>query len=94
MGSLSISHAAWDAHAVHGVHPMYSVSKLGTACGQPHPSSIFRAADVFRIADGPQSQPRSCTRPADLWRTFPITAVKTYVGDGCRKSRGMRRMSR
>jgi hypothetical protein len=29
--SLSTSHAAWDVHAVHGVHAMYSVKNLGTA---------------------------------------------------------------
>jgi hypothetical protein len=29
--SLSITHAAWDVPAVHGVHAMYSVSKVGTA---------------------------------------------------------------
>jgi hypothetical protein len=28
--SLSTSHAAWDVHAVHGVHAMYSVENLGT----------------------------------------------------------------
>ncbi len=33
MGGLSVPHAAWDAAAVHGVHAMYSVSKLGTARG-------------------------------------------------------------
>ena len=27
----TVSHAAWDAHAVHGVHARYSVSNLGTA---------------------------------------------------------------
>ena len=25
-GLVSITHAAWDAHAVHGVHAMYSVN--------------------------------------------------------------------
>jgi hypothetical protein len=53
MGGLPISHAAWDADAVHGVHAMYSVRRLGTACGQRHPSSIFRGAfAVSRIAGG------------------------------------------
>ena len=31
IGSLSITHAVWDANAVHGVHARYCVSKLGTA---------------------------------------------------------------
>jgi hypothetical protein len=35
MGGLSVSHAAWDANAVHGVHAMHSVTKLGTARGRP-----------------------------------------------------------
>jgi hypothetical protein len=29
--TVLVSHAAWDVHAVHGVHAMYSASKLGTA---------------------------------------------------------------
>jgi hypothetical protein len=28
---LLVSHAAWDVGAVHGVHAVYCVSKLGTA---------------------------------------------------------------
>jgi hypothetical protein len=30
-GCLSITHAAWDIDAVHGMHATYSVSKLGIA---------------------------------------------------------------
>ena len=37
---LSTSHAAWDVDAVHGVHAMYSVSKLGTARGSDLPMSF------------------------------------------------------
>ena len=32
---VSISHAAWDIHAVHGVHAMHSVKRLGTARFEP-----------------------------------------------------------
>jgi hypothetical protein len=42
MGGWSISHASWDVDAVHGVHAMYSVSRLGTACGQPDTTGFFR----------------------------------------------------
>ena len=42
MGGWSISHARWDVDAVHGVHAMYSVSRLGTACGQPDTTGFFR----------------------------------------------------
>ena len=30
---VSVSHAAWDTGAVHGVHATYSVSNLGTVLG-------------------------------------------------------------
>src|SRR5687768_9219474 len=50
---LSITHAAWDIDAVHGVHAMYSVSKLGTArscdvrlSSQPSKRSPVSAAGV------------------------------------------------
>jgi hypothetical protein len=42
MGGWSISQASWDVDAVHGVHAMYSVSRLGTACGQPDTTGFFR----------------------------------------------------
>ena len=44
--SLSITHAAWDVPAVHGVHAMYSVSKVGTARAElamPHSRRDYAA---------------------------------------------------
>src|SRR5215211_1513955 len=47
VASLSISHAAWDVHAVHGVHARYSVGKLGAACGQPQRAPFLTAPWPF-----------------------------------------------
>jgi hypothetical protein len=77
MGGWSISHASWDVDAVHGVHAMYSVSRLGTACGQPDTTGFFRTQ-----LPSPGLQTVSITAVRGALRAaircaFSITAVKT-----------------
>jgi hypothetical protein len=49
----STSHAAWDVHAVHGMHTMYSVRKLGTAHGQLR-EQLSRQDYASTVSGGPR----------------------------------------
>jgi hypothetical protein len=82
MGGWSISHASWDVDAVHGVHAMYSVSRLGTACGQPDTTGYFRtrlpSPGLQTVSTTAVSTTAVKTGGAPAIRcAFSITAVKT-----------------
>jgi hypothetical protein len=44
--NVSITHAAWDVDAGHGVHATYSVRKPGTACADCTPNTIHVAGQA------------------------------------------------
>ena len=71
---VSISHAAWDIHAVHGVHAMHSVKRLGTARFEPG------ACGSLALGDAPAA-PTSPTSPTRYGRGNGLPSKVCGAGD-------------